>query len=170
MTTFSGRVRLGVDAKGRTSVPARFRDPLAVSDAGESALRAMLVPWFDECLRIYSIPGWDAAMDALDESLVDQPMVEGEEDLTLEIRRLICGQAIELELDQHGRFVIPRSMREDFGIDASIDVVGMGDFLEVWDSDRLDATFRRAQAKVDRHAVSRMLDPRVGQRRRGGLP
>jgi DNA-binding transcriptional regulator/RsmH inhibitor MraZ len=128
----------------------------------------MIVPWFGECLRVYSLAGWDEAIEALESSLVDRAMLDGEEDQTLEILRLVCGQATELEPDQHGRYVIPRSMREDFGIDASIDYVGMGGFLEIWPSERLEAVFRAAQARVDRRALSRMMDPAVGRRRREG--
>jgi MraZ protein len=168
VSRFSGRVRLGVDSKGRTSVPARFRDPLAVEAPGEPQYRAMLVPWFGECLRVYSLDAWAEAMEALDQSLLERAMLEGEEDESLEVWRLVCGQAVELELDGHGRFVIPRRMREDFGIDASIDFVGMSGFLEIWDSDRLDASLLQAQRKLDRRVVSRMLNPALSQRRAEG--
>ena len=53
---FRGRYEHTIDAKGRTSLPARYRDVL--SSIGER--RVILTSALDPCLVAYTTPEWTA--------------------------------------------------------------------------------------------------------------
>ncbi len=96
----------------------------------------MLMPWFGECVRIYPINRWQKRLQALESQLNKIDSFGYGEDES-DLRRLIYGMAIEIGMDGHGRFVIPQHVREDAGIDREIYWVGLGDFLECWNPERL---------------------------------
>src|SRR5260221_14731975 len=58
---FRGRYEHTIDAKGRTSVPVRYRDALAA--AGER--RVVLTSVLDPCLVAYTLAEWNAFEERL---------------------------------------------------------------------------------------------------------
>jgi MraZ protein len=53
------------------------------------------------------------------------------------LRRRILGNTAELTFDTAGRVLIPTYLRNYAHIDSDVVIVGMGDFFEIWDPDRL---------------------------------
>lgn len=118
---FLGEHRHSVDAKGRVSLPARFR----------AALKGPVVVGrgFDNELRVYTVDGYQAFLDEL-ETL---PQFKGR---VRELRRWFTTNAVELDLDKAGRLNVPTAYAEWAGIEGEVVVAGVGDHIELWSPER----------------------------------
>ena len=114
---FLGEYTHTVDDKGRLTIPAKFRGEL---DAGLVVTRG-----FDKNLMLFPLSSWkDMA-----ERIVSRPM--GDEDVRTFRRRVFSG-AVDLDLDSHGRIVLPPYLREFADLDSEVIVAGMYNYVEVW--------------------------------------
>ena len=52
------------------------------------------------------------------------------------LQRLMVGYASELDLDSHGRILIPRELREFASLDRQAILFGQGNKFELWDEAR----------------------------------
>lgn len=125
---FRGQFTHTVDAKGRISLPARFRDQLA----GATDPRIVLTPaLFDPCLHLYPIKAWEEfeakvnALPSLDRNVV-------------RFRRLYVSAAVECELDSAGRVLVPQEQRSYAKLDKDALWAGMGPILELWSKPEWD--------------------------------
>ena len=116
-----------VDAKGRLSVPAKFRDTLG------STVVISVDP--DGCLRIYSSEKWDEVITRMAEQ-IPTSTPQGRK-----LFRYFTSKASTCELDSQGRIIIPPSLRQHAGITKEVVVVGSGDKAEVWDKTRYENMF-----------------------------
>ncbi len=119
---FRGINAVSIDAKGRIAMPVRLRD-----DLGESSQRVVMTIDTDErCLLLYPTAIWKA----IEEKLADLPSFNPQ---ARRIQRLLVGHATEIDLDSHGRILLPPLLREYAGLDKSVILVGQGRKLECWD-------------------------------------
>jgi len=125
---FRGRHEHSVDAKGRTSLPARFREVLAAR--GET--RIVVTTALDACLDAYPMREWEA----FEEALAQKPQFD---DRLKHLRRHYVGGAIECDIDKLGRLLLPSELREWAGLDRSLLWVGVGKRIELWDPARFRA-------------------------------
>ncbi|SEQ46457.1 MraZ protein [Lachnospiraceae bacterium NE2001] len=116
-----------VDAKGRLSVPAKFRDILG------SVVVISIDP--DGCLRIYSSEKWDEVITRMAET-IPTSTPKGRK-----LFRYFTSKASTCELDSQGRIIIPPSLRQHAGITKEVVVVGSGEKAEVWDKKRYEEMF-----------------------------
>ncbi len=120
---FRGQFTHSVDAKGRISLPARFREVLM--SAGDP--RVVLTPSpFDPCLHVYPMRAWEE----FEQRVHELPSLERH---AVRFRRLYVSAAVECELDGSGRLLVPPHLRERAGLDGKDAVwAGMGRTLELW--------------------------------------
>ena len=125
---FRGQFSHSVDAKGRISLPARFREQLS----GASDPRIVLTPaLFDPCLHLYPMLAWEefeakvGALPSLDRHVV-------------RFRRLYVSAAVECELDGSGRVLVPQDLRAHAKLDKEALWAGMGPILELWSKGEWD--------------------------------
>jgi MraZ protein len=118
---FRGRHEHSIDAKGRTSLPARFREVLA--QHGETHI--VVTTGFDRCLDAYALSEWEA----FEAKLAQQPQFD---DKLKPLRRHYVGNAIECELDKLGRLLLPSELRERASMENREFFVGVGRRLEIW--------------------------------------
>lgn len=119
---FSGRTALNVDAKGRVAIPTRYRERL--QEACEGRLVLTQHP-YDGCLALYPDNKWHKIAEA----------VAGLPDSIPEVRylkRRFLGQAVEVEMDSNGRFLIPSELRELIELDKKAMLVGQITRFEIW--------------------------------------
>ena len=111
---FRGTSRHKVDAKGRVSIPADFRRVLDANDAdrdpGTNPSVFLMygddrVPWF-ECYSAAAMDEIDAAIDAMDEGTADRQHLED----------YFYERAETLRIDDSGRLILSRPLREKIGI------------------------------------------------------
>lgn len=120
---FRGANPVTLDAKGRLAMPTRFREQIVARSAGR--LMAT-VDRSDRCLLIYPLPDWDE----IERKLVALPTLNP---AARRLQRLMIGHANELELDSHGRVLIPPTLREYAGLSKQAMLIGQGSRFELWD-------------------------------------
>jgi MraZ protein len=117
---FLGQYHHSLDSKDRLTVPARFREML-----GNCIYITM---GFDKNLLALT----EANFNAMSLSLQDKSLTDP---LTRDLRRLIFSNASLLDVDNAGRILIPKYLRELVSISSEVVLVGQGDYIEVWSPD-----------------------------------
>ena len=137
---FRGQFVHSVDAKGRISLPARFRDVLVGDpDAGFIVTPAV----FDPCLHVWPMKTWEA----FEQEVSKLPSMDPN---AVRFRRLYVSAAVECELDKAGRVLVPPHLRERAELDKSEALwAGMGRNLELWSRARWDAALEMAPSEMD---------------------
>ncbi len=121
---FRGRYEHTIDAKGRTSVPARYRDVLAA--AGER--RIVLTSALDPCLVAYTASEWNA----FEERLAKLPQFDR---AVQKLKRIYVSGAVECEIDDVGRILVPPTLRDHAHLKKEVLWAGAGRYAELWDKD-----------------------------------
>jgi MraZ protein len=121
---FRGRYEHTIDAKGRTSVPARYRDVLHA--AGEK--RIVVTSALDPCLAAYAPAEWNA----FEERLSRLPQFDR---AVQKLRRIYVSGAVECDIDEVGRILVPPTLREHAGLKKDVLWAGQGKYAELWDKD-----------------------------------
>ncbi len=122
---FSGAYEHSVDDKGRTVIPARFRQKL-----GE---KFVMTRGLHGCLWVFSERAWPEIQQKLiPRSLLDER--------GLKLERYFLGAACECTPDRQGRVAIPQILMTHAGIGSNqgVWVVGLTDKIEIWDKSRWD--------------------------------
>jgi MraZ protein len=127
---FRGRYEHSIDAKGRTSVPARYRD--ALSAAGER--RIVLTSALDTCLVAYAPSEWAA----FEEKLSRLPQFDR---AVQKLRRIYVSGAVECEFDDVGRILVPPTLRDHAGLKKDVLWAGAGRYAELWDKESWQRAF-----------------------------
>jgi MraZ protein len=120
-----GATKISLDAKGRMSIPARYRDEINERSEG----RVVCTVDLDHCLLIYPQPDWED----LERRLMRLP---GTKPANRRMQRLMVGHASEQQMDSHGRILIPRELREFAGLEKQAMLLGQGTKFELWDESR----------------------------------
>ena len=122
---FQGTSSLSLDAKGRLSVPTRYRDVLNATAAGQLTITRHP----HGCLMIFPRPEWEKFR----ERIAAVPMG------AQWWKRIFLGSAMDVELDGTGRVLISPELREASGITRDTMLLGMGSHFELWDKTTLAA-------------------------------
>ena len=120
---FFGTFNHAIDAKGRTSLPAKFREALAAA----SEPRIVLMQF----------PHWRAVL-ALPQSRWTELVkkVEAGSPLDARLQRNVLkfvSSAHEVDLDVHGRVLVPPALRDFAGLSREVVWVGMGPTIQLFD-------------------------------------
>ena len=118
-----GEYRHNVDAKGRVSVPSKFR-----GDLGQSFV---VTKGLDNCLYLYSKDEWKKFED----KLKNLPITSQE---ARSFVRFFFAGASECEVDKQGRINIPQNLREYAKIQKDVVIVGVSTRAEIWNSENWD--------------------------------
>jgi MraZ protein len=107
--------------KNRVAIPKKMR-VLLKGDI-------VITRGYEHCLIIVDQTRWEDLIREINE----RPL------LSMSVRdtkRFIIGGAYRLTLDKQGRFVIPESLIEYAEIEVGTTFVGVGEWLEIWDSEK----------------------------------
>ncbi|MRS12515.1 MAG: transcriptional regulator MraZ [Actinobacteria bacterium] len=116
---FLGEYQHTLDAKGRLSLPAKFRNQMSGSFVVAKGLEGSLY--------VSSAEAYEGFLSQL----------TGRNDFDekhRQVRRFFTAGAHEGELDSAGRVTIPASLREYAKLERDVTVIGNGDRIEIWDS------------------------------------
>ncbi len=116
---------VSVDAKGRVSIPAKFREYLSATYGEHFVLLTK-----DGCIFLYPLDVWKRKFSE---------RLKGLSTTTKEVRqvlRKLYGRARACEFDRQGRILVPADMRTKCSIEKDAVVVGIEDKLEIWDKGR----------------------------------
>lgn len=108
-----------LDSKGRTVLPARFRNEL-----GGAVVATIGI---DTCVSVYTSQRWEE----LQVKLKDLSQFKKK---ARDFRRVLLSMAAEQEIDGAGRITLPPRLREYAGIEQDVTLIGLEDRLEIWDT------------------------------------
>ncbi len=144
---FRGRYEHAIDAKGRTSVPSRFREVMTAH--GDSQL--VLTTGLDSCLVAYPMAEWLA----FEKRLSELPQFDAD---VVTLKRIYVSGAVECEVDKVGRLLIPAGLRKHAGLQRDALWAGMGSYIELWAKESFEDLRKEVLGDQDRRlAIARRL-------------
>ena len=129
---FRGNAPARIDDKGRLKVPNAFRATLESKYGRELFLTSLT----GEYVRIYPMPVWIEMEEKLGRMPSSHPAR-----LRFLDRVSYFGQAGEL--DSQGRVIIPVRLRDSATMAGDVDVLGLYNFLDIWNHDRFLTKLQR---------------------------
>ncbi len=136
---FRGRYEHSIDAKGRTSVPSRFREVMVAQ--GDS--RLVLTTGLDTCLVAYQMTEWLA----FEKRLSELPQFDAD---VVTLKRIYVSGAVECEFDKVGRILIPAALRKHARFSRDALWAGMGTYIELWAKESFEGLRKEVLADDDR--------------------
>ncbi len=116
---FFGEYEVSFSAPGRIVLPKKVRELLKGNIF-------ILTKGFDYCLSGFDKSEWeDKAKDLLQVSLLEAEDIQK--------RRMLFSSTVHVEIDDQGRFVIPKSLLEFGGLEKKALIIGVGDHFEIWE-------------------------------------
>jgi len=116
-----GQYSQKVASKNRIAVPKKFRQ-----DLGD---KLIISQGFEKSLLLLGEDSWKKLVSGT----VVGPFTTGAVRSTL---RFLIGGAVEVELDNQGRFVLPVHLKEFAKIGREVIFIGLLDWVEIWDVKR----------------------------------
>ena len=124
----NGSFHFKTDAKGRVSLPAKFRKLLSEDLVVTQALAG------DHLLVFDGQEGFNAWVDQIFDDKFGGFNSTNREQLML--RSILKGNAYDVQPDSAGRILLPADLREQVGIDKQVAIVGNTGCFEVWSEER----------------------------------
>jgi len=119
---FFGEYQINFSGSGRLLLPKKVRELLK----GNTFI---LTKGFGNCLSGYDKDDWEKrASELLNPSLL-QPS-------DMENRRYIFSSLVYLEIDEQGRFVVPKNLLEYGQLKDKVVIIGVGDHFEIWEASK----------------------------------
>lgn len=119
MERFRGGFPATIDVKGRVKLPAKLREQLE----GDYGREVFVCSFFPHELRIYPLAVWEV----IEERLLGKPAMKPA--VLKLIERVNYGQL--LELDDHGRIIVPVLLREMVEVDGEVVISGRINHLAI---------------------------------------
>ena len=130
---FFGEYQINFSGSGRLLLPKKVRELLK----GNTFI---LTKGFGVCLAGYDKDDWEKrAVELLNPSLL-QPT-------DMENRRSIFSSLVYLEIDEQGRFVIPKNILEHSQLEEKAVIIGVGDHFEIWNQEN----WQKYQKEINRN-------------------
>ena len=137
---FRGQFEHTIDAKGRLSIPARFREVLAAKADGRRGADRMIVTNFDRAIFAYALPDFEEIEKRLAGSRQD--------DKQKNFTRFFVGGAHEVEVDPTGRILVPPPLRRYASLEKDVVLVGVTKRFEIWAAERWKTEAEKHQQLV----------------------
>ncbi len=131
---FRGRYEHSIDAKGRLSVPSKFREILVTHYEDER----LILTNFDNALWAYPVREWKV----VEEKVAALPQFKPE---VKALQRFFISAASECPVDPNGRIIIPTTLRRYAGLMKDVVMVGMTKRFEIWAHERWQKVFEQAE-------------------------
>jgi len=132
---FYGEYLVSFTAGGRLVLPKKIRALI-------KGTQFVVTKGFDRCLSGYDATDWqNRSSEFLTSSLLSTE--------ALELRRIVFSGAVYVELDEQGRFVLPKNLFEYLEITDKAIFVGVGDHFEIWSQNKWRNYLIRASKKTD---------------------
>ncbi len=135
---FTGNYTHRVDAKGRVSLPASYRKVLEAYGSDH----VVIIPQYErpEAHVGLSLRGYERLIEQFEDAELS---AEEEEEVSV---RLIAN-ARHVQVDDAGRIVLARELREAIGIDKEVTFVGRASGFEIWNPETWASHQRAVEAR-----------------------
>lgn len=114
-----GEYQHNMDAKGRVTIPSKYRE-----DLGD---KFYVCRGLDGCLSLFSEEQWTRQV----EEITSRP-----DSQVKDVRRFFFSGADEVVPDKQGRILINPSLRAYASLTKDVTVIGVGKKAEIWDTER----------------------------------
>jgi MraZ protein len=125
----NGEFRFKADAKGRITLPSRFRKLLG----NELVVMRDLS---DEYLRVFEVDAYNAWVDKFMADRFGE--FDESEIVQINTRRALKARADTVQVDAAGRLMPNADQRTKVGIDREVVIVGNKGYFEIWDAQHYD--------------------------------
>lgn len=129
---FHGEYQHTVDAKGRVSLPAKFRKVLPEE--------VVIVPGVGGALYVYSEEGFDEWMSSFFRKEDGSDGFNPRSSRDVALQRKLSSSAENVTVDAAGRVILSASKRKAAHITKDVYVIGVVDHVEIWDAERYAET------------------------------
>ncbi|MEQ9567957.1 MAG: division/cell wall cluster transcriptional repressor MraZ [Pseudomonadales bacterium] len=119
---FRGIHSINMDAKGRMSVPARFRDQLLSVCGGQVVVT---IDPNTKNLALYPLPRWEEIQEKIEALPSINPQAR-------RLQQLFIGHASDLDMDGNGRILLPPMLRRYAELEKGLVLLGQGQKIEIW--------------------------------------
>jgi MraZ protein len=123
-----GSYRARLDKSGRLKIPEKFR--LAIEE--EYGKDVVITSLEGEAIQVYPLPVWQNITDITTEGTL--PLKPAVKKFHLRMNRF----GNHYEIDSKGRVLISPVLRERAKLNEEVEVIGLSNYLEIWDKDILD--------------------------------
>ncbi|MBI5306708.1 division/cell wall cluster transcriptional repressor MraZ [Candidatus Wolfebacteria bacterium] len=131
---FLGEYTHNLDTKGRIAVPIKFRQKLSGG--------AIITRGLDKCLFIFGNKEWEI----LAQKLISLPLAQSN---SRAFARLMLAGAMDVELDNQGRILVPDYLRVYANLKKEVVVAGLYNRIEIWDSDAWKDYKQKTESQSD---------------------
>ncbi len=132
-----GEYRHTLDDKKRLAVPVNYRKELGK--------KVVLTRGLDSCLFLYPQAEWHKISEKL------STLSMGQAD-TRSFNRFMFAGAVEAEIDNLGRVLIPDFLKKFAGLGSKVVLAGINDRVEIWDESRWLEHTGQVEREADRLA------------------
>jgi MraZ protein len=120
---FYGEYEVSFSAPGRIVLPKKVREQL-------TGTSFVLTRGFDSCLSGYDQVLWEQKAGEVGSA---STLLEQQD---MKKKRFIFSSAAIVEIDEQGRFVIPKNLLAYAKLDKKVTIAGVGDHFELWNSEQ----------------------------------
>lgn len=138
---FIGEFTHSLDSKGRISIPSKFRDKLSEN--------AVITKGFDKNLFIFPQEQWEKKAQKLASRSSYKANIRA-------LKRHMLAGAMDVEIDNQGRVLIPNYLRDYADLDDKVVIAGLYNQLELWDEEKWE------QRKQERERNSEDIAEKLG--------
>lgn len=132
---FYGEYQVALTSGGRLVLPKKIRSLIKGN-------QFVLTKGFDHCLSGYDSQDWEKRS----EEFLSSSLLATE---SLQMRRFIFSGAVYVDLDEQGRFVMPKLLSDFSDIKTKAVFVGVGDHFEIWSEPDWQNYLLKAAKKAD---------------------
>lgn len=104
------------------AMPTRYRERLRERSSGQLVIT---IDIDERCLLIYPKPEWELIETKLDALPSFNPHAR-------RVQRLLLGHATDVDMDGHGRLLLPPPLRQYAELEKDVVLIGQGKKFELW--------------------------------------
>ncbi|MEE9273848.1 MAG: division/cell wall cluster transcriptional repressor MraZ [bacterium] len=138
---------VSIDAKGRISIPAKFREYLNATYGDQLILLDM-----DGCIFAYPLEEWRRRFSSKFSALPSH-----REEVRRYVRSMYA-RATQCEIDRQGRILLPARLREAARIEKEAVLVGLESKFEIWSRDLWESQLEENRDILETVPESGMID------------
>ncbi len=118
MTIFTGEYTYSIDEKKRLAIPAKMRSFLGA--------KGVITRGLDKCLYLFTAKEWEVMV----EKISKLPLAGSD---SRSFARFFLTGAMEVNLDNLGRVLVPDFLKKYAGLNRKVVVAGVNNHIEIWD-------------------------------------
>lgn len=149
MINFFGEFRFSIDEKGRTALPASFRETLEKEN--EDSEHWVITKGMEQSILLYPIKTWQQLLEYMSSKL----SYKNEADRTF--LRYFIFPAKEITIDKQGRFVVPKNLIDHSKLNRNVVFLGALNKIEMWSEDYWEGYIRNSSDQLSQ-LINRLDD------------